>query len=96
MAKKRKAAKKGKRNNAFMSPLKPSSALAEVVGSKAIPRTQVVKKLWAYIKKRKLQDPKNRRNIRADGTLAKVFSGKKVVSMFQMSKLLNKHLKKAA
>jgi upstream activation factor subunit UAF30 len=87
---------KRKANAAFMAPMKPSAALAAVVGTKAIPRTQVVKKLWGYIKKRKLQDPKNRRNVRADATLVKVFNGKKVVSMFEMTKLVSKHLKKAA
>lgn len=75
-----------------MRPLKPSADLAAVVGSKPLPRTQVVKKLWLYIKKHKLQDTKNRRNIKADATLAKVFKGKKVVSMFEMTKLVSKHL----
>lgn len=93
---KRKTTKKkaGKRkvNAKFMAPLKPSTALAAVVGSKPIPRTQVIKKLWFYIKKHKLQDPKNRRNIRADATLKPVFKGKNVVSMFEMTKLVNKHL----
>ena len=93
MAKKKKAPKKRKANAAFMAPLKPSSALAEIVGLKALARTQAVKKLWAYIKKHKLQDPKNRRNIRADATLKPVFKGKSVVSMFEMTKLVNKHLR---
>ena len=96
MAKAKKTASKstGKRkvNAAFMKPMTPSAALAEVVGTKAIPRTEVVKKLWAYIKKHNLQDPKNRRNIRADETLAKVFRGKKTVSMFEMTKLVNMQL----
>ncbi len=83
---------KRKPNAAFMAPMQPSSALAEVVGSKALPRTQVIKKLWEYIKRRNLQDPNNRRNIRADETLAKIFNGKKVVSMFEMTKLVNKQL----
>ena len=81
-----------KPNAAFMSPMKPSAALAQVVGEKAIPRTEVIKKLWAYIKKHKLQDSKNRRNINADATLKTVFNGKMVVSMFEMTKLVNKHL----
>lgn len=92
----KKAAKKsGKRkpNAKFMAPLQPSAALAVIVGSKPIPRTEVVKKLWAYIKKAKLQDPKNRRNVRADAKLGPVFNGKKVVSMFEMTKLVSKHLK---
>ena len=95
-ATKKKAAKKsGKRkpNAKFMAPLQPSAALAVIVGSKPLPRTQVVKKLWAYIKKAKLQDPKNRRNVRADAKLGPVFNGKKVVSMFEMTKLVSKHLK---
>ena len=85
------AAKKA--NSAFMKPLQPSEALAEVVGSKALPRTEVTKKLWAYIKKNKLQNPKNKRNILADDTLKVIFGGKKEVSMFDMTKLVGKHLK---
>ena len=80
-----------KANAAFMKPLQPSSALSEVVGSKAIPRTQVVKKLWDYIKKNDLQDKKNRRNINADAKLKPIF-GKAQVSMFEMTKLVSKHL----
>ncbi len=80
-------------NKAFMKPLQPSDALAEVVGSKALPRTEVTKKLWAYIKKHKLQDPKNKRNINADETLKEIFGGKKTVNMFEMTKLVGKHLK---
>ena len=76
-----------------MKPLTPSSDLAEIVGTKALPRTQVVKKLWAYIKKNKLQDAKNRRNINADAKLKKVFGGKGTVDMFQMTKLVSKHLR---
>ena len=94
-ATKKKAKKKGKKrkpNAAFMRPLKPSTALAAVIGSKPIPRTQVVKKLWQYIKKNKLQDSKNRRNINADSKLKPVF-GKKTVSMFEMTKIVSKHLK---
>jgi upstream activation factor subunit UAF30 len=80
-------------NKAFMKPLQPSDALAEVVGSKAIPRTEVTKKLWQYIKKKGLQDSKNRRMINADDKLKVVFAGKKQVSMFDMTKLVGKHLK---
>ncbi len=79
-------------NKAFMKPLQPSAALSAVVGGKPLPRTQVVKKLWDYIKKNKLQDVKNRRNIKADENLKKVFGGKAVVSMFEMTKLVSKHL----
>ena len=75
-----------------MRPMKISDTLAEVVGNKPIPRTEVVKKLWAYIKKNKLQDAKNRRNINADDKLKAVFGGKKTVSMFEMTKLVSKHL----
>lgn len=82
-----------KANSAFMKELKPSEALAEVVGAKPLPRTEVVKKLWAYIKKKGLQDKKNRRMINADENLLKVFGGKKQVSMFDMTKLVSKHLK---
>ena len=85
-----------KKVSAFMKPLQPSEALAEVVGSKPIPRTEVTKKLWAYIKKNNLQDPKNKRNIRADENLTKVFGGKEVVSMFEMTKLVSKHLSATA
>jgi chromatin remodeling complex protein RSC6 len=86
-------AKKRKPNAAFMKPMTPTSALAEVVGSKAMPRTEVTKKLWVYIKKHKLQDSKNRRMINADEALKPIFGGKKQVSMFEMTKLVNKHLK---
>jgi len=71
----------------------PSSMLAEVVGSKAIPRTEVTKKLWAYIKRNKLQDTKNRRMINADDALKAVFGGRGKVTMFEMTKLVSKHLK---
>ena len=77
---------------AFMKPLTPSADLAAVVGSKGLPRTEVVKKLWVYIKANKLQDPKNRRMINADAKLKPVFSGKGQVSMFEMGKHLSKHL----
>lgn len=84
---------KRKPNAAFMKPLTPSADLAVVVGAKAIPRTEVVKKIWAYIKKNDLQDKKNRRNINADANLKKVFAGKATVSMFEMTKYVSKHLK---
>jgi chromatin remodeling complex protein RSC6 len=86
-------AKKRKPNAAFMKPMTPSSMLAEVVGSKAMPRTEVTKKLWGYIKRNKLQDSKNRRMINADDALKAVFGGKSKVNMFEMTKLVNKHLK---
>jgi chromatin remodeling complex protein RSC6 len=82
-----------KANAAFMKPVTPSPALAEVVGSKPIPRTEVTKKLWGYIKKHGLQDPKNKRMINADATLKAVFGGKSSVNMFEMTKLVSKHLK---
>ena len=94
-AKKKPAKKAGKRkpNAAFMKPLTPSALLAEVVGAKALPRTQVVKKLWVYIKKHNLQDKVKRQFINADATLKAVFGGKEKVSMFEMTKLVSKHLK---
>ena len=82
----------GKANPAFMKPLKVSADLAAVVGAGPMPRTEVVKKLWVYIKKHELQDAKNRRNINADAALLKVFGGKKTVNMFDMTKLVSKHL----
>src|ERR1700683_2348633 len=91
-AKKKAPAKKKAVNSAFMRPLTPSSHLAEVVGTKAIPRTEVVKKLWVYIKKHGLQDAKNRRMINADDNLKPIFNGKKQVSMFEMTKYVSKHL----
>ena len=87
------ATKAKKANSAFMKELKPSTELAEIVGDKPLPRTEVVKKLWAYIKKKGLQDKKNKRMINADENLLKVFGGKKQVSMFDMTKLVSKHLK---
>jgi upstream activation factor subunit UAF30 len=92
----KKTAKKSaarKPNAAFMKPMTPSPALSEVVGTTPIPRTEVTKKLWAYIKKNKLQDTKNKRNIKADDNLKAVFGGKAMVNMFEMTKLVNKHLK---
>jgi chromatin remodeling complex protein RSC6 len=88
---KRKAARKP--NAAFMKPVTPSAALAEVVGAKAVPRTEITKKLWVYIKKNKLQDTKNKRMIKADAALKPVFGGKAIVNMFEMTKLVSKHLK---
>ena len=88
---KKKSARKP--NAAFMKPVTPSPALAEVIGDKPVPRTEVTKKLWAYIKKNGLQDPKNRRMIRADAALKPVFGGKAQVNMFEMTKLVGKHLK---
>jgi upstream activation factor subunit UAF30 len=81
-----------KANSAFMKPLKISSELSLIVGKGPMPRSEVVKKLWVYIKKNKLQDPKNKRNINADENLKAVFGGKKVVDMFEMTKLVSKHL----
>jgi chromatin remodeling complex protein RSC6 len=89
----KKAASKRKPNAAFMKPVQPSAALSEVVGSKPIPRTEVTKKLWAYIKKNGLQDKKNKRMIKADDALKTVFGGKATVNMFEMTKLVSKHLK---
>lgn len=91
-----KAAKKAparKANAAFMKPVTPSATLAAVVGDKPIPRTEVTKRLWAYIKKNGLQDQKNKRMIKADDTLKNVFGGKATVNMFEMTKLVGKHLK---
>lgn len=81
-----------KPNAAFMKPLQPDSILGEIVGSKPIPRTEVTKKVWAYIKRNGLQDKKNRRNINADEKLRPLF-GKSCVNMFEMTKLIAKHLK---
>ena len=79
-------------NSAFMKPLKISSELSLIVGEGPMPRSEVVKKLWAYIKKNGLQDSKNKRNINADAKLKAVFSGKGTVNMFEMTKLVSKHL----
>lgn len=94
----RKPAKKAKKsarkpNAAFMAALTPSAALAEVVGSKPLPRTQIIKKIWDYIKKNKLQDSSNKRMINADAKLLAVFAGKKQVSMFELAKIVGKHAK---
>jgi chromatin remodeling complex protein RSC6 len=82
-----------KANSAFMKPVTPSGALVDVVGAQPIPRTEVTKRLWAYIKKNKLQDTTNKRMINADATLKAVFGGKSKVDMFEMTKLVGKHLK---
>ncbi|MGE3887568.1 MAG: SWIB/MDM2 domain-containing protein [Vicinamibacterales bacterium] len=91
----KKAAKKSARkpNAAFMRPVSPSATLAAVIGDKPMPRTEVTKKLWAYIKKNGLQDAKNKRMINADDKLKPIFGGKAQVSMFDMTKLVGKHLK---
>jgi upstream activation factor subunit UAF30 len=93
MAKKTAKKPARKANAAFMRPVSPDATLAEVVGSKPLPRTEVTKKLWVYIKKNGLQDKKNRRMINADATLKAVFGGKSSVNMFEMTKLVGKHLK---
>ncbi len=90
-AKKTKTARKP--NAAFMKPMTPSAVLAAVVGANPLPRTDVTKKVWDYIKKHKLQDAVNKRNINADDKLKAVFGGKKTVSMFEMTKLISGHLK---
>lgn len=82
-----------KLNSKFMAPITPDAILAEVVGAKPIPRTEIVKKLWAYIKKWNLQDKKNKRMINGDEKLTKVFNGKKQVSMFEIAKFIGKHAK---
>ena len=92
----KKAAKKAAKrtpNAAFMKPMQPSAALGAVVGNNPMPRTEITKKLWGYIKKNNLQDPKERRMIVADDKMKPVFGGKARVSMFEMTKLVNKHLK---
>ena len=92
----KKTAKKSsgrKPNAAFMAPVTPSAQLSEVVGAKPLPRTELTKKLWQYIKKNGLQDQKNRRMINADDRLKPIFGGKGQVSMFDMTKLVNKHVK---
>ena len=90
---KKKSASKRVPSAAFMKPMTPSSQLAAVVGSAPLPRTEVTKKLWSYIKRKGLQDSKNRRMINADDNLRPVFGGAKQVSMFEMTRLVNKHLK---
>jgi chromatin remodeling complex protein RSC6 len=94
-AARKKAAPRKKRapNPAFMRPMQPDEALGAVVGSNPMPRTEITKKLWAYIRRNGLQDAKQRRMINADEKLSRVFGGKKQVSMFEMTKLVNKHIK---
>jgi upstream activation factor subunit UAF30 len=92
----KRAAKKGAKrtpNAAFMKPMQPDAQLGAVVGNNPMPRTEITKKLWAYIKKNNLQDAKERRMINADDKLKPVFGGKGKVSMFEMTKLVNKHVK---
>src|SRR6478735_7181531 len=89
----RKSAGRGRANAAFMAPVSPDSALAAVVGDKPMPRTEITKRLWAYIKKNGLQDQKNRRMINSDASLKPVFGGKATVNMFEMTKLVSKHVK---
>ena len=83
---------KKQQQSKFMQPLQVSDELSAVVGRGPMPRTEVTKKLWAYIKAHKCQDTKNKRNINPDDKLAKVFGGKKAVNMFEMTKLVSKHL----
>jgi len=95
-ARKKTAKKSGAKrtpNAAFMKPMQPDAQLAAVVGDSPMPRTEITKKLWAYIKRKGLQDAKNRRQINADENLKPVFGGKANVSMFEMTKLVNKHIK---
>jgi chromatin remodeling complex protein RSC6 len=92
-APKKKTARKP--NAAFMKPMMPSATLGEVIGTKPMPRTEVTKKLWAYIKKNGLQDAKKRTMINADSALRAIFGGRSQVSMFEMTKLVSKHLKDA-
>jgi upstream activation factor subunit UAF30 len=88
-----KKAKGGQANSSFMKPVQPDAALAAVVGSTPQPRTEITKKIWDYIKANQLQDPANKRMIKADDKLKAVFGGKAEVSMFEMTKLVNGHLK---
>ena len=90
---KKAAGKKRKPSEAFMKPMTPSATLGAVIGANAMPRTEVTKKIWAYIKRNGLQDKKNKRMINADDKLKPVFGGKGQVSMFEMTKLVSKHLK---
>ena len=99
-APRKKAAKKAgkkksarKPNAAFMAPLTPSSALGEVIGTKPLPRTEIIRKIWDYIKKNDLQDSKNRRMINGDAKLKAIFGGKSQVSMFELAKVINNHVK---
>ncbi|MBN8877543.1 MAG: hypothetical protein E6Q24_08400 [Chitinophagaceae bacterium] len=87
---KKKSARKP--NAAFMKPLAPSAALADVIGNKSLPRTEIIKKIWEYIKKNKLQDTKNRRMINADAKLKTLFGGKSQISMFDLAKIVGKNV----
>jgi upstream activation factor subunit UAF30 len=91
-AKRKSSGKKRAPNPAFMRPMTPDTALAAVVGDRAMPRTEITKKLWQYIKRNGLQDAKERRMINADDRLRNVFGGKRQVSMFEMTKLVNRHM----
>jgi upstream activation factor subunit UAF30 len=92
-AKKASGAKARKPNAAFMKPVQPDAALAKVVGDEPMPRTEITKRLWAYVKKKKLQDANDKRSILADELLGPVFDGKKKVTMFEMTSYVNKHLR---
>ncbi|MDB5824173.1 MAG: hypothetical protein JWR21_2877 [Herminiimonas sp.] len=87
------AKKETKPNTGFMKPVTPSATLAAVIGADPVPRTEITKKVWTYIKEHNLQDPANKRMINADAKLEAVFDGKKQVSMFEMTKLISNHLK---
>ena len=91
-AKGKRAGKAGSANSAFMKPMKPDAALAAIVGDSALPRSEVTKRVWAYIKKKGLQDSKDKRSINADATLGPVLDGKKKVTMFELTKHVNNHL----
>lgn len=93
-AKKSSGAKSGGGNSAFMAPLTPDAALAAVVGKDPLPRTEVTKRIWEYIRQNNLQDPNDKRTIRADAKLKAIFDGKDSVTMFELTKLVNAHLKK--
>ena len=91
-AKKAAPAKKRTPNAGFAKPMKPSAQLAAIIGKEAMPRYEVTKRIWAYIKEKGLQDSKDKRNINADAKLLPIFGGKKQVTMFEMTKLVNQHL----
>ena len=93
-AKKSSGAKSGGGNSALMAPLTPDAALAAVVGKDPLPRTEVTKRIWEYIRQNNLQDPNDKRTIRADAKLKAIFDGKDSVTMFELTKLVNAHLKK--
>jgi upstream activation factor subunit UAF30 len=86
---------KASSNSGFMKPMQPDQALSAVIGSQPVPRTEVTKKIWEYVRKHNLQDPNDKRTIRADDKLKPVFDGRSSVSMFEMTKLVNGHLKEA-